>query len=95
MLVHHKFLTVKLYRSNVTHRETYKKQSGGRGKFADIQFEIAPISYFNNYEGKQDRISRDEGFMFINEIVGGNIPREFIPAVEKGFKAGIRKWYSG
>lgn len=74
---------------NVTHRETYKKQTGGRGKFADIQFEIAPISHFDNYEGKQDRISRDEGFMFINEIVGGNIPREFIPSVEKGFKAAL------
>ena len=74
---------------NVTHRETYKKQTGGRGKFADIQFEIAPIEYFDNYEGKQDRISRDEGFMFINEIVGGNIPREFIPAIEKGFKAAL------
>ena len=75
--------------SNVTHRETYKKQTGGRGKFADIQFEIAPIDYFDNYEGKQDRISRDEGFMFINEIVGGNIPREFIPSVEKGFKVAL------
>ncbi len=74
---------------NVTHRETYKKQTGGRGKFADIQFEIAPMSYFDNYDGKQDRISRSEGFMFINEIVGGNIPREFIPSVEKGFKAAL------
>jgi elongation factor G len=74
---------------NVTHRETYKKQTGGRGKFADIQFEIAPMSYFDNYEGKQDRINRSEGFMFINEIVGGNIPREFIPSVEKGFKAAL------
>ena len=74
---------------NVTHRETYKKQTGGRGKFADIQFEIAPISYFDDYDGKEDRISRSEGFMFINEIVGGNIPREFIPSVEKGFKAAL------
>jgi elongation factor G len=82
----------------VTHRELYKKQSGGRGKFADIQFEIAPISHFDDYQGKEDRISRDEGFMFINEIVGGNIPREFIPSVEKGFKAalenGIQASYS-
>ena len=75
--------------ANVTHRETYKKQTGGRGKFADIQFEIAPISHFDNYEGKEDRISRAEGFMFINEVVGGNIPKEFIPAVEKGFKAAL------
>ncbi len=74
---------------NVEHRELYKKQSGGRGKFADIQFEIAPIDYFDDYDGKQDRISREEGFMFINEIVGGNIPREFIPSVEKGFKAAL------
>lgn len=74
---------------NIVHREVYKKQSGGRGKFADIQFEVAPISYFDNYDGKEDRISRADGFMFINEVVGGNIPREFIPAVEKGFKAAL------
>ena len=73
----------------VTHRETYKKQTGGRGKFADIQFEIAPISYFDNYEGKKDRITESEGFMFINEVVGGNIPREFIPSIEKGFRAAL------
>ncbi|MEQ9263574.1 MAG: elongation factor G [Balneolaceae bacterium] len=73
----------------ITHRETYKKQSGGRGKFADIQFEIAPLQHFDNYEGKEDRISRSEGFLFINEVVGGNIPREFIPAVEKGFKLAL------
>ena len=83
---------------NVTHREVYKKQTGGRGKVADIQCEIAPIEYFNNYEGSEDRISRDEGFMFINEIVGGNIPREVIPSVENGFKmaleSGIQANYS-
>ncbi|RNC83624.1 MAG: elongation factor G [Balneola sp.] len=75
--------------ANVTHRETYKKQTGGRGKFADIQFEIAPMGYFDNYEGKKDRVSQHEGFVFINEIVGGNIPREFIPSVEKGFLAAL------
>jgi elongation factor G len=73
----------------VEHRELYKKQSGGRGKFADIQFEIAPIEYFADYDGKKDRISEEDGFMFINEIVGGNIPREFIPSVQKGFKAAL------
>lgn len=73
----------------ITHRELYKKQTGGRGKFADIQFEIAPISYFDNYEGKEDRITREEGFMFINEIVGGNIPKEYIPSVMKGFQAAL------
>ncbi|MCH1473150.1 MAG: elongation factor G [Bacteroidia bacterium] len=64
--------------NSVTHRETYKKQSGGRGKFADIQVEIAPAD-----DGK-------EGLEFINEIVGGAIPREFIPAVEKGFKEAMK-----
>ena len=62
--------------SAVTHREIYKKQSGGRGKFADIQFEISPVD--SDFEG--------EGLQFVNEIKGGNIPKEFIPSVEKGFK---------
>lgn len=61
----------------VTHREVYKKQTGGRGKFADIQFTLSPVD-----EGK-------EGLQFVNEVVGGNIPREFIPSVEKGFKAAM------
>lgn len=56
------------------HREVYKKQTGGRGKFADIQFEMSPRE-----DGK-------EGLEFINEVVGGAIPREFIPAVQKGFE---------
>ncbi|MBR9860105.1 elongation factor G [bacterium] len=63
---------------SITHRETYKKQSGGKGKFADIQVEISPAS-----EGK-------EGLEFVNEIVGGAIPKEFIPAVEKGFKEAMK-----
>jgi len=62
--------------SAVNHREIYKKQSGGRGKFADIQFEISPVD--SDFEG--------EGLQFVNEIKGGNIPKEFIPSVEKGFK---------
>tara|TARA_R110002124_G_scaffold255201_1_gene420896 strand:+ start:26993 stop:29134 length:2142 start_codon:yes stop_codon:yes gene_type:complete len=74
----------------IEHRELYKKQSGGRGKFADIQFEIAPIDHFADYDGKKDRVSEEDGFMFINEIVGGNIPREFIPSVQKGFKAALQ-----
>lgn len=59
---------------SVEHREVYKKQTGGRGKFADIIFTLAPA---------------DEGFkglQFVNEVRGGNIPKEFIPAIEKGFK---------
>jgi len=73
--------------TNVSHREVYKKQSGGRGKFADMEFEIAPLDYFEDqYDEDDKKVSVSEGFMFIDEIVGGNIPREFIPAVEKGFK---------
>src|SRR6201990_3652132 len=61
----------------VQHRETYKKQTGGRGKFADIQVILSP-----NDEGK-------EGLQFVNEISGGAIPREFIPSVQKGFEAAM------
>jgi len=61
---------------SVRHREVYKKQSGGRGKFADINFELSPVD--SDFEG--------EGLQFVNEIKGGNIPKEFIPSVEKGFK---------
>ncbi|HCN85094.1 MAG TPA: elongation factor G, partial [Sphingobacteriaceae bacterium] len=61
----------------IQHRETYKKQTGGRGKFADIQVVISP-----NDEGKT-------GLQFVNEISGGSIPREFIPSVEKGFAAAM------
>ncbi|RYC52552.1 elongation factor G [Flagellimonas olearia] len=61
------------------HRETYKKQTGGRGKFADIVFTMEPAS--------------DEtkaGLEFVNEIKGGNIPKEYIPSVEKGFKEAMK-----
>jgi elongation factor G len=64
--------------TNTTHRETYKKQTGGRGKFADIQFELGPADA--DFEG---------GLQFVNEIVGGSIPKEYIPAVEKGFKSAL------
>ena len=57
----------------IEHRELFKKQSGGRGKFADIYIEIGPVD-----EGQK-------GLQFVNEIFGGAIPREFIPAVQKGF----------
>jgi len=61
------------------HRETYKKQTGGRGKFADIQVVISPI----------DPDFEKGGLQFVNEITGGSIPREFIPSVEKGFAAAM------
>jgi elongation factor G len=60
----------------IDHKEVYKKQSGGRGKFADIRFELSPVDA--DFEG--------EGLQFENQIKGGNIPKEFIPSVEKGFK---------
>ncbi len=63
--------------TNYQHREVYKKQTGGRGKFADIIFEIGPA---------------DEGFkglQFVNEVKGGNIPKEYMPAIEKGFKSAM------
>ena len=64
--------------ASADHREIYKKQSGGRGKFADISFTMEPAE-----EGKP-------GLEFINKIKGGNIPREFIPSVEKGFKEAMK-----
>jgi len=64
--------------AQANHREVYKKQSGGRGKFADIVFTIEPAE-----DGKS-------GLEFINLIKGGNIPREFIPSVEKGFKEAMK-----
>ena len=60
--------------ASADHREVYKKQTGGRGKFADIVFTIEPAE-----EGKT-------GLEFVNVIKGGNIPKEYIPSVEKGFK---------
>ena len=66
--------------SSVKTREIYKKQSGGRGKFADIQFELSPMDI--DFEGN--------GLQFVNEIKGGNIPREFIPSVQKGFEMAMK-----
>jgi elongation factor G len=63
---------------SVEHKEVYKKQTGGRGKFADIVFEIGPRAPLE--EGEKD------GLEFVNDIVGGVIPREFIPAIQKGFE---------
>jgi elongation factor G len=63
--------------TTVEHKEVYKKQTGGRGKFADIVFEIGPRVM---EEGDKP------GLEFVNDIVGGVIPREFIPAIQKGFE---------
>jgi len=82
------------YRETVTrpfeHREVYKKQTGGRGKFADISFEIGPMDHFAQYDDDDKRVTKTEGFKFVNEIVGGNIPREYIPSVEKGFRESMK-----
>ena len=74
----------------VTHREIYKKQTGGRGKFADMEFEIGPIEHFEEYADDDNKVTVSEGFKFVNEIVGGNIPREYIPSVEKGFREAMK-----
>ncbi|TDN80003.1 translation elongation factor 2 (EF-2/EF-G) [Salegentibacter sp. 24] len=72
------------YKETVTktaeHREVYKKQSGGRGKFADIVFEMGPVD--EDFEGK--------GLQFVDNIKGGRIPKEFVPSVEKGFKEAMK-----
>ncbi|MBQ5881620.1 MAG: elongation factor G, partial [Bacteroidales bacterium] len=64
-------------RGTVQHREVFKKQTGGRGKFADIIVEISPAD-----EGVT-------GLQFVDQVKGGNVPREYIPAVEKGFKSAM------
>ena len=61
----------------VQHREVFKKQTGGRGKFADIIFEIGPAE------------DNKPGLTFVDEVKGGNVPKEFIPAVQKGFESAM------
>ena len=67
----------------IEHREVLKKQTGGRGKFADIQFEIGPADpeWLAENAGKQ--------FQFVNDLFGGSIPREFVPAIQKGFESAM------
>ena len=61
-------------------REVYKKQSGGRGKFADIIVNVGPV----------DEDYKEGGLQFVNEVKGGNIPKEFIPSVQKGFENAMK-----
>lgn len=72
------------YKETVTkttqHREVYKKQTGGRGKFADISFEMGPVD--DDFEEK--------GLQFVDSIKGGRIPKEFIPSVQKGFEQAMK-----
>ena len=65
--------------AQANHREVYKKQTGGRGKFADIVFTMEPVAD-----------AETQGLEFVNEIKGGNIPKEYIPSVEKGFKEAMK-----
>jgi elongation factor G len=67
------------FQKAVEHRETLKKQTGGRGKFADIVFELGPADEEFLKEGKGS-------YQFVNDIFGGSIPREFVPAIQKGFE---------
>ena len=71
------------FNTTIEHREILKKQTGGRGKFADIQFAIGPAD--------EEWIKENEGkhFQFVNDIFGGSIPKEFIPAISKGFETSM------
>ncbi|HZI54154.1 MAG TPA: elongation factor G, partial [Chitinophagaceae bacterium] len=68
------------FQASVEHREILKKQTGGRGKFADIIFELGPV------DAEWRAENPDENFQFINDLFGGSIPREFVPAIQKGFE---------
>ena len=70
---------------DVTLREVYKKQSGGRGKFADIIVTVGP----------KDEDYKESNFQFINEVKGGNVPKEFIPSVQKGFENAMKNGVLG
>jgi elongation factor G len=68
------------FQATIEHREVLKKQTGGRGKFADIVFAMGPIDADWKAENP------DKHFQFINDLFGGSIPREFVPAIQKGFE---------
>jgi len=70
------------FQQTVEHRETLKKQTGGRGKFADIVFEFGPAD--------EEFLKEDKGhFQFVNGLFGGSIPKEFVPAIQKGFESAM------
>jgi elongation factor G len=71
------------FTKSAQHRETYKKQSGGRGKFGDIVFRLEPA---DEVDGKPF-----VGLQFVNEVKGGNVPKEYIPSVEKGFREAMKQ----
>lgn len=71
--------------ATVQHREVFKKQTGGRGKFADIIVNVGPV----------DEDFKEGGLQFINKVTGGNIPKEFIPSVQKGFENAMKSGVLG
>lgn len=71
------------FTQTVQHREVLKKQTGGRGKFADIQFDIGPV------DAEWQAENPDKSFQFVNDLFGGSIPREFVPAITKGFETSM------
>ena len=71
--------------ATVNHREVYKKQSGGRGKFADIIVNLGPV----------DEDYKEGGLQFVNKVTGGNNPKEFIPSVQKGFENAMKNGILG
>ena len=71
--------------ATVNYREVYKKQSGGRGKFADIIVNLGPV----------DEDYKEGGLQFVNKVTGGNIPKEFIPSVQKGFENAMKNGILG
>lgn len=68
------------FTATIEHRETLKKQTGGRGKFADIVFNLGPV------DEEWQKENPDKNYQFVNDIFGGSIPREFVPAIQKGFE---------
>jgi elongation factor G len=73
------------FKNSIEHRETLKKQTGGRGKFADIVFEIGPA----DEEFLNDKEKNKGNFQFVNGLFGGSIPKEFVPAIQKGFETAM------
>ena len=72
----------------MNYREVYKKQSGGRGKFADIIVNVGPVD--DDWD-----IKENGGLQFVNEVKGGNIPKEFIPSIQKGFETAMKNGILG
>src|SRR3982751_6432650 len=71
------------FNTTIEHRETLKKQTGGRGKFADIVFNLGPV------DAEWKEANPDKHYQFVNDLFGGSIPREFVTPIQKGFEASM------